>query len=162
MAFRRELVDDVGGTSSMAAARRTKAVELFWRIHPHLYRWSGGRLGGKLLGLPVLLLDTIGRKSGRARTNALTYLPDGSAYVVIASFVGEPRHPAWLLNLRAAAEAQIQVGSRRIAVRAREAVGAERERLWSEVVARLPDYAEYQSRTERKIPVVVLEPQASS
>ena len=78
--------------------------------------------------------------------------------MVIASFVGEPRHPAWLLNLRAAPEAEIEVGSRRIRVRAREAAGTERGRLWSAVVAQVPDYAEYQSRTERTIPVVVLEP----
>jgi deazaflavin-dependent oxidoreductase (nitroreductase family) len=146
----------------MAAVRKTKAVELFWRLHPHLYRWSGGRIGGTLQGLAVLLLNTTGRKSGQPRTNALMYLPNGASYVVIASFVGEPRHPAWLLNLRASPDAEIQVRSTRIPVRAREAAGAERERLWSEVVSRVPDYAEYQSRTDRKIPVVILEPRKPS
>jgi deazaflavin-dependent oxidoreductase (nitroreductase family) len=142
----------------MAAVRRTKAVELFWRIHPHLYRWSGGRIGGTIGPMPVLLLHTTGRKTGQLRTNALTYLPDGTSYVVIASFVGEPRHPAWLLNLRASPDATIDVGRTRLRVHAREASGAERARLWSEVVSRVADYAEYQSRTDREIPVVVLEP----
>ena len=142
----------------MAAPRRTKAVELFWRIHPPLYRWSGGRIGGKLHGMPVLLLHTMGRRSGEPRTNALTYFPKGTSYVVIASFLGEPRNPAWLLNLRTRADADVLVGGTRVPVRAREAAGAEREQLWSEVIAKAPDYAEYQSRTERKIPIVVLDP----
>src|SRR5947207_992244 len=109
----------------MAALRRNKAVELFWRIHPHLYRWSGGRIAGKLQGLPVLLLHATGRRSGELRTNALTYLPKGASYVVIASVLGEPKHPAWFLNLRAKADADVLVGSRRVSVRAREAAGAE-------------------------------------
>jgi deazaflavin-dependent oxidoreductase (nitroreductase family) len=140
------------------APRRSKAIELFWRIHPRLYRWTGGRVGGRVQGFPVLVLETIGRRSGQPRTNALTYLPKGESCVVIASFLGEPRHPDWLFNLRASPEATIQVGSRRSSVRAREADGREREQLWTEVVSRLPDYAEYQSRTTRRIPVVVLEP----
>jgi deazaflavin-dependent oxidoreductase (nitroreductase family) len=99
----------------------------------------------------------VGRKSGQRRTNALTWFPKGDDYVVIASVLGEPRDPAWWLNLRAAPETTIQAGRERIAVRAREAVGAEREQLWSAVVAQVPEYAEYQARTERRIPVVVLE-----
>jgi len=109
------------------------------------------------MGLPVLLLDTVGRKSGQPRTNALTYFPKGDSYVVIASVLGEARDPAWWLNLRAAPDTRIQIGRERIGVRAREAEGSERGQLWSEVVAKAPDYAEYQARTERRIPVVVLE-----
>jgi deazaflavin-dependent oxidoreductase (nitroreductase family) len=109
------------------------------------------------MGMPVLLLDTVGRKSGQRRTNALTYFQQGRAFVVIASVLGEPRDPAWWLNLRASPETTIQVGRERIAVRAREAAGAEREQLWAAVVAQAPDYAEYQRLTERRIPVVVLE-----
>jgi deazaflavin-dependent oxidoreductase (nitroreductase family) len=78
--------------------------------------------------------------------------------VVIASVLGEPRHPAWWLNLRAHPDTTIQLGRERIAVRAREAEDAERERLWAELVAGSPAYAEYQALTERRIPVVVLEP----
>jgi F420H(2)-dependent quinone reductase len=142
----------------MAAPKRSKAVELFWKIHPRLYRWTGGRIGGKIGAMPVLLLDTVGRKTGAPRTNALTYVAKGKSYVVIASFLGEPRHPAWFLNLRSNPDAEIQVGGNRLPVRARETLGAERQALWSEVVGKFPDYAEYQSRTDREIPVVILDP----
>src|SRR5512139_265806 len=140
------------------AAKRTAIVELFWKIHPRLYRWTGGRIGGRLLNLPVLLLTTTGRRSGEQRTKALMYLPDGANYVVIASYLGEPRHPAWWLNLQANPRAEIQVGTQRIPVVAREAGGEERQRLWDEMVRLQKDYEEYQSRTPRRIPVVVLEP----
>jgi deazaflavin-dependent oxidoreductase (nitroreductase family) len=143
------------------AARKSAAVELFWKIHPRLYRWSGGRIGGRIMNLPVLLLATKGRRSGRPRENALMYLPRGDAYVVIASYLGEPRHPAWWLNLEASPETEILVGRRRIPVVAREAEGEERARIWDEVVARQGAYAEYAKRTERRIPVVVLEPRAA-
>ncbi len=140
------------------AATRSPAVELFWKIHPRLYRWSGGRIGGRLMNMPVLLLTTRGARSGRTSEKALMYMPVGEACVVIASVLGEPRHPAWLHNLRAHPEARVQIGSRLLAVRAREAEGAERQRLWDEVVALQGDYAEYAQRTTRRIPVVVLEP----
>ncbi len=141
------------------AIRRSKLLELFWKIHPALYRWTSGRIGGQMMNLPVLLLTTTGRRSGEARTRALMYLPKGDRYVVIASYLGEPRHPDWWLNLRADPKAWIQVGGQRLRVAAREADGDERARLWQEVLGRQGDYAEYQRRTERRIPVVVLEPQ---
>ena len=75
-------------------------VKLFWRIHPKVYAWSSGRIGGKLLGLPVLLLTTRGRKSGLLRTKALMYLPYLDDYVVIASNPGQEHHPMWWLNLQ--------------------------------------------------------------
>jgi deazaflavin-dependent oxidoreductase (nitroreductase family) len=139
------------------ATKRSPLVELFWRIHPTLYRWSGGRIAGRLLGMPVLLLTTTGRRSGTTRTNALTYFPKDDAFVVIASFLGEPRHPDWWLNLKANPTATVEVGRETIRVRAREAEGPERETLWHAVVARTPDYDEYKRRTTRRIPVVVLE-----
>ena len=133
-------------------------MELFWKLHPWVYRISGGRLLGELVGMKVLLLTTTGAKSGAPRTTALTYLEDGDAYVVIGSFLGEPRHPGWVHNLRARPDAAVQIGARRIAVRAHEARGEERARLWERVVAVQPDYRQYESRTEREIPVVVLRP----
>jgi len=142
----------------MAAAKKSKLVEIFWKVHTALYRWTNGRIGGSVVNMPVLLLTTTGRKSGDQRTTPLTYLLKGNAYVVIASYLGEPKHPAWWLNLTANPTAEIQVGAQRIKVTAREADGEERERLWDEVVARQKDYAEYQQRTTRRIPVVVLEP----
>src|SRR5262245_17045644 len=107
--------------------------------------------------MPVLLLTTTGRKSGAARTKALTYLPRGDAFVVIASVLGEPRHPAWWLNLEAHPDATVEVGRERLQVRARKAEGEERETLWNAVVATMPDYEEYRHRTSRQIPIVVLE-----
>jgi F420H(2)-dependent quinone reductase len=144
----------------MPAVRRTKLIELFWKVHPWLYRVSGGRIGAKLAGMPVLLLTTMGRKSRAPRTKALLYVPKGDAYVVIASYAGEPRHPDWWLNLKADPRAEVQSGGRTIRVRAREADGPERQRLWNEVVARDTAFATYQERTTRRIPVVVLEPQS--
>jgi deazaflavin-dependent oxidoreductase (nitroreductase family) len=139
------------------AVERSAAVELFWRVHRSLYRWTGGRIGGSLRGLPVLLLTTTGRKTGRPRTTALSYLPHGDDFVVIASYLGEPRHPAWFTNLEARPEASVQVGPTHHSVHAREAHGEERDRLWNAMVAKMADYAEYQARTTRRIPVVVLE-----
>ncbi len=138
---------------------RSPVVELFWRWHKHLYRWSGGRIGARMANLPVLLLETVGRRSGAPRLNALTYLPwSGDRHVVIASVLGEPRHPAWYLNLVARPEVAIQVGARRIAVLARDAEGEEREAIWRALVAESPDYEQYRERTGRRIPVVVLTP----
>lgn len=141
----------------MAATTRNAFVELFWKIHPTLYRWSGGRIGGRVLGLPVLLLETRGRRTGRLRTNALTYFPHARGFVVVASFLGEPRDPSWWHNLKARPDADVQVGAERLRVRAREADGDERTALWHAITTQAPDYAEYQSRTSRRIPVVVLE-----
>lgn len=149
------------------ALERNALVEAFWRWHPRVYRWSRGRIGGRMAGLPVLLIETLGRRTGERRETALTYLPwsgaevtsadEGDAFVVIASVLGEPRHPAWYLNLRADPKIAIQVGARRIAVEARDAEGEERERIWDALIARSPDYAQYRARTDRRIPVVVLE-----
>lgn len=141
----------------MAAPKRSRVIELFWKIHPRLYRWTGGRLGGSVIGLPVLLLETRGRKTGALRTTALTYFPHASGFVVVASYLGEPRDPAWWHNLKARPDATVQVGAERHRVRAREADGAERAELWRAITTKAPDYAEYQSRTSRRIPVVVLE-----
>ena len=107
---------------------------------------------------PMLLLTTTGAKSRAPRTTALTYLEVDGAYAVIGSFLGEPRHPGWVHNLRATPEAIVQIGARRIAVRAREAHGEEHARIWARVVAAQPDYREYEGRTARAIPVVLLEP----
>jgi F420H(2)-dependent quinone reductase len=140
--------------------RRSRGVELFWKVHPWIYRISGGRLLGELVGMKVLLLTTTGARTGAQRTTALTYLEVDGAYVVIGSFLGEPRHPGWVHNLRAKPEASVQIGARRIAVCAREARGEERAQIWKRVIAAQPDYREYESRTDREIPVVVLEPAA--
>ena len=142
----------------MAAARLSWQLRLAWRLHRWLYALSGGRIGTTINGMPVLMLRTRGRRSGDQRTVGLQYLAVGSACVVIASFVGEERQPAWLLNLRADPAATVRRGRREERVRAREAGGEEREALWQRIVAIDPAFAEYQRRTSRRIPVVLLEP----
>lgn len=128
-------------------------------VHQWLYEQSDGWIGASLGGRPMLLLRTIGRRTHQHRTAALLYVRDGDAYAVIASKGGSPRHPGWFHNLTAKPEVEIQVGRKRIPVRARVAKGKERSRLWAaadEINRGL--YTAYQSRTTRMIPVVVLEP----
>jgi deazaflavin-dependent oxidoreductase (nitroreductase family) len=128
-------------------------------VHQWLYEHSDGRIGATLGGRPMLLLRTAGRRSRQPRTAALLYVRDGDAYVVVASKGGAPQHPGWFHNLAANPEAEIQVGRRRMAVRARVAEGEERSRLWARAdEVNQGQYGVYQSRTSRVIPVVVLEP----
>ena len=128
-------------------------------VHTLLYRLSRGLVGHRMPGMPaMLLLDHVGAKSGKARTTPLVYIEDGDAFVIVASKGGHPKHPAWFHNLRANPETTIQVGSRRIPVTARVATDTERERLWPEVVRAYSGYEGYQRRTDRKIPLVMLEP----
>lgn len=127
--------------------------------HRIAYRATGGLIGHRLPGAPpFLLLDHVGAKSGRRRTAALVYFRDGDDVVIVASKGGHPRHPGWFHNLRAHPETTIQIGSRRIPVRARVATPAQRKRLWPKAVATYGGYRDYQERTEREIPLVILEP----
>jgi len=127
-------------------------------VHQWLYENSDGRIGATLGGRPMLLLRTVGRRTGQPRTAALLYVRDGDAYVVIASKGGSPHHPGWFHNLMAQPNAQIQVGRERMPVHARVAKGKERSRLWARAdEVNQGQYAVYQSRTSRIIPVVVLD-----
>ena len=128
------------------------------RIHTFWYRMSGGALGGSLAGRRMLLLTTSGRKSARPRTVALQYLQDGDTPVVIASNGGNPRHPAWWLNLEASPDAEIQIRNETRKVVAEKAEGAERDRLWKAAVDMYSGYEDYQKTANREIPVVVLRP----
>ena len=147
----------------MPAARRNALTEAFFRIHPWIYRKTGGRVLGRLGKSPVLLLTTRGRKSGQPRTNGLMYLDRGDSWAVAASWAGEPKHPLWYLNLMAHPEATVHVGDRRVPVRARNLDGDERAILWKEIVAQDPSFAVYEERTRgvREIPVVLLEPRGA-
>ena len=107
--------------------------------------------------VPTLLLTTTGRRSGDARILPLIYSEVEDAHVIIASRGGHPQHPSWYLNLVAEPEVGVQVGPRRFRARARTAEGEERSALWKQMLGVWPAYAEYQERTEREIPVVVLE-----
>lgn len=127
-------------------------------LHRFLYRASGGRIGGRLWGLRVVLLTTTGRRSGKRRTVPLCSLRDGEDVVVIASYGGLDRPPAWSLNLAAQPNAQLEDGRERRPVVARTASPDERARLWAEVTAKAPGYLDYERRTEREIAVVILQP----
>lgn len=127
--------------------------------HVALYRLTGGRIGHQLPGVPpMLLLEHLGAKSGKRRTTPLVYMPDGESFVVVASKGGHPKDPAWMHNLRAHPDTEVQVGAERIIVRAREADSEQRERLWPQAVKYNPQWGQYQQRTERSIPLVILEP----
>jgi len=127
-------------------------------IHASLYRLSGGRLGGKIGKAPVLLLTTVGRKSGKPRTHPLLYTRAGDAYAVIASKSGSPTHPLWCQNLKANPLAEITVGSETHKVRARNTEGDERDRLWRALADQYSAYDKFAQKTTRRIPVVLLEP----
>jgi F420H(2)-dependent quinone reductase len=137
-----------------------RGFRILGRVHRGVYRLTGGRVGGKIGGARVLLLTTTGRKSGRPRTQPLLYTPAGAGYAVIASKGGAAQHPLWYLNLKANPQAQVTVGRETRNVRARDAEGEERERLWRALADLYPGYDRYAQKTSRHIPVVVLEPDA--
>jgi F420H(2)-dependent quinone reductase len=125
-------------------------------VHRVLYSASGGRVGRRIVGMPVLLLTTVGRSSGRRRTVPLTYFEDGEALVVVASFGGRPHNPAWFENLVANADVEVQIGRGVERRRARRATAEERARLWPRIVAAYGGYEKYQTKTDREIPLAVL------
>lgn len=127
-------------------------------FHVRLYRLSGGKLGGRIGKAPVLLLTHKGRRSGALRTTPLLYLTDGDDLVVVASYGGAPKHPAWYHNLQASPEVDVELGRVRRPVRARTATPQERSRYWPQLVGMYRSYDSYQRKTDREIPVVVLEP----
>jgi F420H(2)-dependent quinone reductase len=125
------------------------------RLHASVYLWTGGRVVGHWFGLAILVLETVGRRSGVPRRVPIAYVPDGENLVVVPANGGAHRPPAWWLNLLAAGEAIALIGRERLRVRAYEATGAERERLWQRF-ASASSVDRYQRRTSRRIPVVVL------
>jgi F420H(2)-dependent quinone reductase len=127
-------------------------------MHRFVYQRSGGRIGGRLPGQRFLLLTTVGRRTGQARTMPLLYVRDRDHFVVVGSNGGDDRPPAWWLNLQADPGAQVQVDREHHRVRARRAEGDELAALWSGLEASYRHYADYRRRTSREIPVVVLEP----
>ena len=131
------------------------------RLHGRLYEASDGRIGHKMIGVPTLLLRSTGRRSGTTRTNALVYARDGADYVVVASNGGADRDPAWLHNVRADPDVEIQIGRerRKAAARILGPEDADYPRLWKLVdEANHNRYSAYQEQTERPIPLVVVTP----
>ncbi|NIH87683.1 nitroreductase family deazaflavin-dependent oxidoreductase [Amycolatopsis granulosa] len=131
---------------------------LYGDEHVRRYEETDGEVGHDWeKGAPTLILTTRGRKTGQERKFALIYQEHEGAYALVASNGGAPRHPGWYLNLQADPEVKVQVKADKFAARARTATDAEREALWPKMTAVWPDYDEYQKKTDRKIPVVVLE-----
>ncbi len=130
--------------------------ELFGAEHVRVYRETDGQRGYHWRGTTILLLSTKGRRSGQERTTPLIHRTDGDRWIVVASKGGAPENPSWYENLLAEPEAIIQVEDQEIPVLASTAQGAERARLWSSMVAVWPAYEDYQTKTDREIPVVVL------
>jgi deazaflavin-dependent oxidoreductase (nitroreductase family) len=122
------------------------------------FRSNSGRVGGMFEGMPLLLLHHTGAKSGKSRVNPVAYLKDGDRYVIFASKAGAPTNPGWYHNLKADPKLTIEVGTDTVGVVAGEATGEERERLYNAQVERAPTFADYQKKTDRVIPVVVLTP----
>ncbi len=133
-------------------------IRLTGRVQRVVYRATDGRLGGRVGKAGVLLLTTTGRRSGKRRTVPLLYVPDGDAFVVVASFGGHDAHPAWYLNLRANPAATVQMGNRLTNVHAEALTGDARDRLWTSLVAVYPGYQKYRTRTDRQFPIVALRP----
>jgi deazaflavin-dependent oxidoreductase (nitroreductase family) len=134
------------------------ATKLYGEAHVRRYRETGGEVGHIWKeGSTILLLTTTGRKTGARTTTPLIYAQDGDRYVIVASKGGAPEHPGWYRNLLKDPNVEVQVRDDVFAARARTAEGEERDRLWRLANEVWPHYEEYQTRTEREIPVVVLE-----
>jgi deazaflavin-dependent oxidoreductase (nitroreductase family) len=134
------------------------ALRLGGKLNVPVYRATRGRLFGRIGRAPVLLLTTTGRRSGQERTAPVLYLADGEWLVVIGSNAGNERPPAWMLNLQANPEAEVQVRGTRRTVRARLAEGDERDELWRRMNDQYGGFDQYRARTGRRIELVVLEP----
>jgi deazaflavin-dependent oxidoreductase (nitroreductase family) len=122
------------------------------------FRANDGKVGGPFEGAPVLLLTSTGAKSGERRTTPVVYQPDGDRMVIFASKAGAPENPAWFHNLRANPSATVEVGSDTVDVQAVITEGDERERLFSKQKQLMPQFADYEQKTTRQIPVVALQP----
>jgi deazaflavin-dependent oxidoreductase (nitroreductase family) len=137
-------------------------ARLAWKLgsgaHAGVYRATGGKLFGRMGKSPILLLNTVGRRSGKKRTSPLFYVMDGEDFVIIASKGGASAHPAWYLNLMANTEATVEIGDREVQVEADEADPEDKTRLWQKMVEMYPAYDAYQEKTEREIPLLVLRP----
>jgi deazaflavin-dependent oxidoreductase (nitroreductase family) len=143
----------------MPAVERGPLLRAFWKIHRALLRATRGRFFTRMGPGRQLLLTTTGRKTGEQRSVGLTYLEDHGRLIVVASNVGDDRHPAWWLNLLANPKAQVMVDGKVVEVEARELEEPERSEVFSRFVAAIDEsYLEYQRRTDRRLPVVALQP----
>lgn len=132
--------------------------KVFMKVQIVVFRLTHGRAMSAMRGMPVLLLTTVGRKSGKHRTTPLMYMQDGESYVITASNNGRDWHPAWFHNLQASPRVQIEVPGKRLDVSASVATQVERDRLWPQLVSMAPFFDEYRKGTARPIPMVLLSP----
>ena len=140
------------------AGAKDLVARLATSVHEAIFTTSGGRLLGRFSGMPVVKLTTTGRKSGKPRTTMLTSpVQDGDRVVLVASYGGDDRHPAWFLNLRENPEVEVTMLGRTRRMRARVATGQEKGELWPRVTKAYRGYEAYQRRTKRDIPLVILE-----
>lgn len=143
------------------SASQEKVASVFMRwmtaANTWVYRATGGKLGNKFMGgAPVCLITTTGRKSGQKRTVALIFLQDGDDVIVVASKGGMEHHPQWYLNMEAHSDVEVEMGTTVTPMKARRASDDEKAAYWPKLVEIYPDYANYQERTTRNIPVMVL------
>ncbi len=131
-------------------------VRLFMNLHVVLYRLTKGK--AQIAKYPTLLLTVRGRKTGKFRTTPLIYIQDGDRFIIAAAYSGSDRDPTWWLNLKHNQEALVQVMDTKVCVQAAVAAPYEREQLWRRLVAMYPYFTEYQARTHREIPIVILHP----
>jgi deazaflavin-dependent oxidoreductase (nitroreductase family) len=144
-------------SAGIGGGRRVATVSDFNAKIIEEFRAHGGKVGGPFEGAPMVLLTTVGAKSGTQRTTPLVYLPDGDRVVVFASMAGAPTNPAWYHNLVANPSVIIEVGDQRSEATATVLTGEERDRLYAEQASRMPAFADYQAKAGRVIPVVALE-----
>src|SRR6266516_4019304 len=154
-----------GKQTGMSIEKRTSYPPIVARLarlataaHVTLYRLTGGAIGGRAKNLPVLLLTTTGRKSGKQHTTPLVYVADGDGFVVVASNGGQGKLPNWWLNMRTSKEARIEIGRNHLRVSVQQANPEERQRLWPRAVAGFSGYEKYQERTPYPIPLVIFHP----
>ena len=133
-------------------------IKFFTGLNVVLYRMSGGHLMNRMGGAAICLVTMTGHKSGRKKTVALMYTPDGDSVLLVASLGGAPKHPVWYHNLKARPQIEVQLGRVQRTMIAREASSAERTTLWPKVVANYPSFATYQQKTSREIPIFVCTP----
>lgn len=145
-------------TGGMSETREyAPSPQQFVRDQVELFESSGGAQGNEMMGKPIIVLTTVGAKSGKLRKTPLMRVEHDGAYAVVASKGGAPTHPVWFHNIVAHPQVQLQDGAEKHDYTAHEATGAERDQWWDRAVAAWPDYADYQRKTDRQIPVFVLE-----
>jgi deazaflavin-dependent oxidoreductase (nitroreductase family) len=142
----------------MAQTKMNKTLgSVFAALHKTSYKLTGGKIGGSMVGGSIIVLGTIGAKTGKARETPLIGGTHDDGWIVIASWSGHDLHPGWFHNLQVSPDATVQLGKQKTAVRARVAEGVERDELWARMVDVYAGYDEYEAVTDRTIPVVVLE-----